>query len=619
VTDEQKDAIEQLERRVATLENMVRRLTFVANAGEGRPPVRPPRAQLDSPALPKVVPATNQTSPRSTDLEQWFGQRGLLAVGVAALLIAAAFFLKYAFDRGWVPPLLRSLLAIVVGIAVAAWGHERITRGMRRYGASLIGAGGGLVYLGLWAAAGPYALVERRVGILLLAATTIGVTMLALHHQIEGLAIWALAGAYLAPLLLTPPVPNPDAFLGYLEVVGLGTGILAYGMSWRRTFNLALFGYLLLAMAGAAAALATPMGCWLVAAGALLTLHVTHRRPWAEARLGVLFIACAILVSSLGGLRGGDPTRWLALGSVAAVSGLLFWQQLERDPFRSGAQDAAVDQVLFVANPVAFVVLASVTRVSLFQEHLEILPAVLGMIYLVAGWVRRAPAFLIMGFALAALAMALNWPGASITIGWTALALVALIAERQGGRPGGRHAALGLGSAAFVSLFTVALADRELQAPVFTDPWALAFYAYVAGTAVAARWWGNETGRSLWKGGGAEWMWLLCGAAVFAGGSIESWRAFGRITALAGNLALSVWWLVYAGALVWLGFRLDRKMIRSAGLLVAAGAGLKIVLYDLSTLEALYRVASFFALALIALAVAYAYNRRAQGEKQPVG
>ena len=29
MTDEQKDIIEQLERRVATLENMVRRLTFV--------------------------------------------------------------------------------------------------------------------------------------------------------------------------------------------------------------------------------------------------------------------------------------------------------------------------------------------------------------------------------------------------------------------------------------------------------------------------------------------------------------------------------------------------------------------------------------------------------------
>jgi len=61
----------------------------------------------------------------------------------------------------------------VLGIAVAAWGHYRIGQGMRRYGAAMIGAGGGLVYLGLWAAAGPYALMERRVGILLLALTTV--------------------------------------------------------------------------------------------------------------------------------------------------------------------------------------------------------------------------------------------------------------------------------------------------------------------------------------------------------------------------------------------------------------------------------------------------------------
>src|SRR5207245_7436595 len=100
-------------------------------------------------------------------------------------------------------------------------------------------------------------------------------------------------------------------------------------------------------------------------------------------------------------------------------------------------------------------------------------------------------------------------------------------------------------------------------------------------------------------------------AAVFAGGSIQFGRYFGRIAALAGDLALSLWWLAYAGALVYLGFRLNRKAVRSAGLAVAAGAGLKIVLYDLSTLQALYRVASFLALAMIALSVAYAYNRKA--------
>src|SRR2546429_71404 len=92
----------------------------------------------------------------------------------------------------------------------------------------------------------------------------------------------------------------------------------------------------------------------------------------------------------------------------------------------------------------------------------------------------------------------------------------------------------------------------------------------------------------------------------------------GRRAPLAGALALSVFWLAYAGALVRLGFQLDRKDVRSAGLAVAAGAGLKIVLYDLSNLDALYRIASFFALALIALAVAYTYNKKATTSKETV-
>jgi len=75
-------------------------------------------------------------------------------------------------------------------------------------------------------------------------------------------------------------------------------------------------------------------------------------------------------------------------------------------------------------------------------------------------------------------------------------------------------------------------------APAFTDTWALALYGVVAGTAAAARWWGAETRRALWKHGDAEWMWMLCGATGFLGGSIEFSRHFGAIAPLAGNLAL---------------------------------------------------------------------------------
>ncbi|PYP71239.1 MAG: hypothetical protein DMD36_04280 [Gemmatimonadetes bacterium] len=205
VSDEQRDSIERLEWRVATLEELVRRLVHaraIPDAARPLPradPGRPPPGETPPPPPSPPPPLAPPTAAPSADLEQWFGQRGLLVIGVVALLAAAAFFLKYAFDRGWIPPLVRSLLAVAAGIGVAVWGEDRIRHGMRRYGAAMIGAGGGLVYLGLWAAAGPYALLDRRAGVLLLAASSVAVTLLALHHEIEGLAIWALAGAYLTP------------------------------------------------------------------------------------------------------------------------------------------------------------------------------------------------------------------------------------------------------------------------------------------------------------------------------------------------------------------------------------------------------------------------------------
>jgi uncharacterized membrane protein len=620
------DALQRLERRVEVLEQMVRRLLAAGAAPERitpapseRPAVASPPTTLPRPPqpAPSRAPERPRYSPPPTaapDLEQWFGQRGLLIVGVLALLTAAGFFLKYAIDRGWIAPVVRSLLAIAAGIGLAAWGEARIRGGLRRYGAAMIGAGGGLAYLGLWAAAGPYGLLERRIGVLLLAACTVVVTLLALRHEIEGLAIWALAGAYLAPILLSPPAPNPEAFLGYLEVIGLGTGLLAYTMTWRRAYNLALAGYFLLAAGGAGRALTSALGCWFLAAGVLLTLHVTRRRAWPEARLGLLLLAWALLAVALDGVRGGpEPRLWLAVGAPFAIAALLWWQQLDRDRLR-----APEEAMLFVANPFVLLALVGVADPKLLDRVPALLPALLAALHLGIGWTRRAAPHLVMGFALSGLAVAVQGSAPTVVVGWTALVLAGVAAEQQGGRPGGRIAALGLALLTFPCLFGVALWSRPSGAAPFTDAWALALYAYVAGTALAAHRWGAgwmDPGTARWTGRGGELLWVLCGAAVFAGGSVELPRYFGRRAPLAGDLALSVFWLAYAGALVRLGFQHERKDVRSAGLAVAAGAGLKIVLYDLSNLDALYRIASFFALALIALAVAYAYNRKAASSK----
>ena len=614
MSDQEHEGLQRLERRVEVLEQMVRQLLAAGAAPERITTAAPPASLSRRPlSTPYPAPEPHRDSPApapAPDLEQWFGQRGLLIVGVLALLAAAGFFLKYAIERGWIAPVVRSLLAIAAGVCLAAWGESRIRGGLRRYGAAMIGAGGGLAYLGVWAAAGPYGLVERRIGVVLLAGCTVVVTLLALRHEIEGLAIWALAGAYLAPILLAPLRPNPEAFLGYLEVIGLGTGLLAYTLTWRRTFDLALAGYFLLAAGLAGAALTSALGCWFLAAGALLTLHVTGRRAWPEARVGMLLLAWILLSVALSGVRDSPaPQRWLAIGAPFAIAALLWWQELDQNQLRAPAE-----ALLFATHPFVLLALVRAADPRLLERAPALLPALLAVVYLGVGWARRSAPHLIMGLALAALAVAVQESAPTVALAWTALALAGLAAEQQGSRPGGRVAALGLALLAVPCLFGVALWSRPSDAATFTDPWALSLYGYIAGTALAARRWGAgwmDPSTARWTARGGELLWVLCAAAVFAGGSIELPRHFGRRAPLAGDLALSVFWLVYAAALVRIGFQRDRKDVRSAGLAVAAGAGLKIVLYDLANLEALYRIASFFALALIALAVAYAYNRRA--------
>ena len=56
-------------------------------------------------------------------------------------------------------------------------------------------------------------------------------------------------------------------------------------------------------------------------------------------------------------------------------------------------------------------------------------------------------------------------------------------------------------------------------------------------------------------------------------------------------------------------------MSRRAALIVAGLAVGKVVLFDLSSLDALYRVGSVFLLALVALSLAYPYYRHDRGEQ----
>lgn len=748
------ERLEELERRVAELEGLVRQLlvrSIAAPAGRGRellpqattsaPPLAPPAPAPRVVVKPRIEikpPLSQYPSDRGIDWEQWVGQRGLLVVGVLALLATGGFFLNYAIQHGWIPPIVRASGAVVAGAALAVWGDRLVRRGMLRYGAAIIGGGGGLVYLGIWAAAGPYGLVEREVGVLLLAVASGAVVGLAIRHNVEGLAIWALAGAYLAPIFLHGAEPAVPQFLSYLAVIGTSWLLLAERVGWRATFDVALFGFFLLPATLISQDMNSTIGVNYAVLGAVVTLLATGpgRSPWPEARIGALVMVWTLLFAA----SGVDALRWAALGGGALITLIVWWQQRRAAPLTGIRDNQIAAEFIVYLTPLALVTLAVISPPAALVPWGGAVPLVLAALYLGSGWLPGTLHLIVMGFVLLGLAISGQWDGAAVPAGWAVLAAAASASGRWARRPGGSEVSAVVAPIAVLQLFTVALVLRSSHDAAFTGGWALAWYVCLAGLAVTALWWDTRAkvgaddgvGVALWSlaaatllaGGsvelirklydtplsasialvlywlvfalalvrgaglwrpplrvlalrssellmvgayfslflvawpmrdsddpaffglwsvgwyacclapvvGARWwpvaqlpeklqqgravLWWMAGACLLLGGSLELHRVFP--SELAGDLAISTFWLLYAGTLVQFGFWRDQKVVRSAGLGVAALAALKIVLYDLSALQALYRVGSFFVLALITLAVAYAYNQRARVGKHPM-
>jgi len=600
VSDE-REAIERLERRVAQLETLVRALLSLTPGVHAAP---------DAPTSPHPAPTRTPPSPRTpgtpTDLEQLIGERGLLIVGVLALIATAGFFLKYAFERGWISPELRVVGGVAAGVAIATLGERLVARGLRSYGAALIGGGGALVYLACWAAAGAYGLVSRPVGTGLLFATTAAVTLRALFHRLEPLTVWALVGAYLAPVFLPRPATDPVWLWGYVALVGITAGALAVRHGWRFTFDVALVGYYLLPLGATPEALSSVTGMVYLSAGGVGALLATSGRAWPEARLGGPALAWMTLVQHTDSVTP-DGARWSALAGGVALTAVSWWQGRLQALFgtQRGQIQVHADEAVFVLNPLALGLLARDLGPRTLRGWDGLVPVLTAGLYLAPGWLRRTPHLLAMGFALAALAVVRQWDGTAVAVGLALLGVAAASAERWYDRRPGRELAVWLAAAALLQVFAQNATSRPGSDPAFVGTWALGWYVATAG-ALASGW--------LWPPAapdtpvGRRWeAWALGGLSILVGGSIELRRFF---HGLAADLSISAFWIVYAGALVQLGFWRGSKMIRTAGLAVAGLAVCKIAFYDLSNLEALYRVGSFFILALITLAAAYAYNKR---------
>jgi uncharacterized membrane protein len=201
------------------------------------PPVPPPesvRQEIPPPVVRQelTLKYTSLQTP-AIDIESVIGGKWLNIIGLVAVLLATAFFLKYAFDNNWIGPIGRVALGLLAGTALIVASQALLIRGWTYFSEGMTGLGAGILYLSLFAAWSYYSLIPTEAAFAGMAAVTISLIVLALRRDSQRLAVLALVGGYLTPLLVSTGRDAQIQLFSYLALLNVGLLWMALAKDWR--------------------------------------------------------------------------------------------------------------------------------------------------------------------------------------------------------------------------------------------------------------------------------------------------------------------------------------------------------------------------------------------------
>ncbi len=562
-------------------------------------------------------PVSHQTPGRVAHMlrprtrEEWeilFGGKLLNRAGALALILAAGFFLKYAFDNNWLNETARVILGGAAGMLLIAGGYRFHRRQLSVFSQGLTGAGVAILYLSIYAAFDFYHLVPQPIAFFLMALVTAAALLISLYYDARAIALLGWAGGFLTPLLLVTAELNTLGLFVYLTLLDAGLiAILVRRRRWRLLELLAVaatYGiYLTWSFRadlpeGLGTALAFLTLWWMLFAGTNLLRSVTSdpvNRRWRRAAIAINVLGYYVMLMRLTRHTEGlwdffgvqfqyaQSASVYSTGVVTAVLSLVYfgltaWIVRRTDDRPAAAEHATVAVLLAVLAPMSF-----------FNSY--------GVII---AWALEA--------------FALFWFGV-----------------HYGTRPV-RHAGTALSALSFVAIFlhggTIVSSLVSTYVPILSLR--TGAYWVVGGLLLVCA--GMLQGREETRSDGTRsdetrsdrvlfsifhvaWSFLL-----LVWGTVEILSYFQYRIIMLGDgslnqlenlrqLAVSGVWLIGATLVMLLGRLLDIRALRAAAIVYFGCTVVKAFVFDLMMLDTLYRIVGFLALSAILIAVSYLYYR----------
>jgi len=564
-TTQLKKRVSEIEQRLATLPRASKPQVELAPV-QPQPVLSPPPAK---PAIPASIPPASVTSPRIAssrgDLERLIGGKWLNWIGIFALLFGTAFFLKLAFDNGWIGPIGRVTIGLLAGTALIGYSQVLFRRKFVYFSEGVAGLGAGVLFLSLYASWNFYHFIPNIAAFAGMAAVTSVLLALALVRDSQRIAVLALVGGFVTPLLLNTGEDAEVQLFGYLALLNAGLLWVAYARNWRALPAAFVF--------------------------TLIYYSVWYSAHYEESKLGVTVAFSALF--------------FVEFATLPALRAL-----------RTGTMYG--EQVALALLNTAWFVLAMNTMLS---AHRWVLTAIVLLIALAYLFIAQAAArssgaplarILYSGLALtlATAAIPIRLSGPWITIAWAIEGAVLIWS--------GAYTNTRLLRAAGLIVFTIVVVRLIVSPlpgghPIFNPRFetfavviaCFGFAAYVA----------SRSRDQLGKDEQTIFSVLQVGINVIALWALTSEVLSGTQAAQQQQLQVTLVWTLYAAALLLLGMRYGSKLLRWQGLVLLGIGIIKVFLFDLSELALGLRILAFMVLGVVLLGVSFLYQRRLQTDK----
>jgi uncharacterized membrane protein len=586
-----RDNMARLIRRIGALEQHLAQLQGElpqAPAHPGGP--EPPLAEVPSPAaLPPPLPVASAPaavqpatpsrpdvpSPAAVNLESVIAGRWLNRIGLFLVFMAAFFALKWEFDNNVLGPTGRVAAWTLIGAGLPVYAQWLLGRGYRYLSEGLTGLGGAVLYLTLYFGWDYYKLFPQAVAFVAMILVTGALVAIAIGRDSQRIALLALIGGFLTPLLTSTGQDAQIVLFNYLLILDAGLLVLAGARQWRGleplafVFSVAFFwGWYGTFYHVSQPLLRTTVFATLFFAVFAALPVIRSRatgRGFPEQVVQVVLNAGNYLLVLYTLLWPDQP--WALTVAVLALAAL---HLAVTNAIPRVADETPVARVLFAGLALTFVTLAIPIRLA--GSWITIAWAVEGAVLVWSGFNARWWFLRAAGLSLYAIAV---------------LRLVGFLPDADAFLLNARFGTF----AVVIACFGAALYVWRRQPDQLEDRERNGFAALGVGINVLAVW-------ALTLEVGQYFQPLLAGDADTL-----------RDAELGRQLTISLLWTLYATALVVVGVRRAVAGLRWQGLILFGLVVGKVFLYDLAFLSGGHRILSSIVLGIVLIAISVLYQR----------